>query len=944
MALITSALHRRERRSLTGVWSFSLDPQDVGERDGWLSGSLGHTIQVPGSWEEQGFGDPPVTRPLGAWSKLHNYTGAAWYARDIDTPMEWSGSTVELTLKGARWQSRVWLDGQEIGIRESLSVPHQYDLTAHVKPGKRQHVVIRVDNRLIYPLGDSHINSLETATQWGGITGGIELVARSPIAIDQIKCQPNVSGKRFDFEMAITAPASDLNVEVVISRPDTGTKFTGRAAVSGTSASVSVQLDESARLWWDDDPFLYDAEFTLTQGETALDSVQHRLGLREIQVVGKDILLNGTPVFLRGYVDCCIFPLTGYPSWDIETYRRQLRIARSHGFNHVRFHTWTPPEPFWEAADESGMLVQTELPNWTRQYGYRETDPAQDVHRFLKSELEQIVPALHLHPSWVMFSNGNELIYTNEGHPRLLELAALGKQLDSTRLYTDNTGFGQIPAPNRTVDYFIQSCNWHPPKKIYDAASNDTTEDFEAITALSDRPLIGHEHGQFTMYVRPSEAAKYTGVIRPTWLEAIQETFDRKGMGNRIESYIRASGSHIARTYKENIERARRTRGLSGIQLLDIRDFPGQGHATTGILDVFWDSKGLIEPEVFARFNDPVVLLMRYKQPTLWAGESIKGEIEVSNYGREVIAGQPLRWELRDLQAGTTHSQGHMDVPAAANGQLSRLGSLNIPTPGDGEAHAWEVVVSLGKVTNSWHFWTFPYPGAATDYRAISTRLPALRSALPGAVFSDNYLGLLKEMDSRTRTLRPAWELAITDILSLQLIQYLHDGGTVWLMPAADYLFDHVQTRYVPPFWSYLWFADNVSTVMGTLIHAHPALGRFPHDGTSDWQWYSLFNDAPAICLDSVPHIQPIVEVVDNFNRAKRLCYAFEAQVGAGRLFVSTWRMKDPVVFQRPEGRYLFSEILSYIRSSAFAPTQRLSVGQLLGLVKLTNTERSFFA
>jgi beta-galactosidase len=96
-------------------------------------------------------------------------------------------------------------------------------------------------------------------------------------------------------------------------------------------------------------------------------------------------------------------------------------------------------------------------------------------------------------------------------------------------------------------------------------------------------------------------------------------------------------------------------------------------------------------------------------------------------------------------------------------------------------------------------------------------------------------------------------------------------------------------------------------------------------------------NDTPAICLDSVPQIEPIVEVVDNFNRAKRLCYAFETQVGRGRLFVSTWRLYDPTVTGHPEARYLFSQIGQYLQSAAFAPTSRLSVGELLGLFKLTN-------
>ena len=265
-----------------------------------------------------------------------------------------------------------------------------------------------------------------------------------------------------------------------------------------------------------------------------------------------------------------------------------------------------------------------------------------------------------------MFSDGNELLGGADGHPRLNELVERGKALDPTRIYTDNTGFGQLPAPSRQVDYFIQSCNWHPPKKIYDAASNDTTQDFSAITALSDAPVIGHEHGQFTMYARPQEADKYHGVIYPAWLDYVHETLAAKGLRERVDDFIQASGTHIVRTYKENIERARRTRGLAGFQLLDIRDFPGQGHATTGILDVFWDSKGLVEPETFAEFNRAVTLLMRAPTPTFWNGAALEVEVEVSNFGHAPIPAGSLRWELRSAAprlAGRPRSAGRSTCP-----------------------------------------------------------------------------------------------------------------------------------------------------------------------------------------------------------------------------------------------------------------------------------------
>ncbi len=929
MVLASSSTNAREDIDLNGQWAFALDPQDEGISAGWQNATLAAAILVPGSWEEQGFGDPLTSHPLGLWSKQHNYEGVAWYSRVIDIPATWRNKSIRLVLKGVRWRSEVWLDGAPVGMQESLSTPHVYDLTALATPGGSYRLTIRIDNRMIYPLQESHINSIHTATRWGGITGGALLEALPNPRFERITCRPNVDQRRFDFDFQVSN-AADLVVEVTLTDPQTGKPVQVSGAVTDGSAALSLELGTDARLWWDDDPYLYDVMFTLRQGGTIVNSEQQRVGLREITVAGKDILLNGQPVFLRGYVDCCIFPQTGYPSWDVDHYRRQFAIAKSYGFNHVRLHSWTAPEPFWQAADEVGMLVQTELPHWSRFYDAAETEPPEGVQRFLSGEMERIVTALHFHPAWVMLSNGNELLGGGDGHPRLNELVTQGKQLDPTRIYTDNTGFGQLPAPSRQVDYYIQSCNWHPPKKIYDAASNDTTQDFSAITDLSDAPVIGHEHGQFTMYVRPQEAAKYQGVIHPAWLDYVTETLEAKGMSGHLDGYIQASGTHIVRTYKENIERARRTRGLSGFQLLDIRDFPGQGHATTGILDMFWDSKGLIEPETFAEFNGAVTLLMRAPSPTFWNGGVLAVEIDASNFGYTDIPAGALTWQLRSAE---TMLSGQIDVPEAPAGKLTTLGRLEIQLPADRAARAWELSVELGSTRNRWHVWSYPQPQLIDDAARISTRLRDLRPALSGADFSDDFFTLGMFGDSRL----PPSDLAISDRLTGRVLQYLYDGGSVWLMPKANAVFDSVPTRYLPPFWSYLWFPDNVSTVMGMIVHDHPALASFPHDGTSDWQWYSLVNDTPAISLDAVPFIEPIVEVVDNFSRAKRLAYAFEARVGAGRLFVSTWRLTDSAVLVRPEARYLLSETIHYLLSEQFAPAQRLSVGQLLGVFRLSN-------
>lgn len=922
--------------SLDGEWCFALDPDRRGEWADWASGYPADLIRVPGSWEEQGFGEKMKESFIGTWTKRCEYVGQAWYVKEIEIPAEWEGNQVELVLRGVRWICEATLDGQAIGSSESLVQPHRFDLTPHVRAGEKQKLALRIDNEMKLPLEESHAHSLHTASTWGGITGGAELVRSPHTRIGFVRIAPDAAARSVMLTVDVireagSEPADLVSVEIRAANEEAGSEplVAAQGIVDHEGKAVlTISMGESARMWSDRDPFLYAVQVKLLRNGREIDRMARRFGLRTIRAEGKRILLNGEPVFLRGYVDCSIFPLSGYPVWDKEHYRRQFRIARSYGFNHVRLHSWTAPEPFWEAADEEGMLVQTELPHWSMHYEGRSANVPEEVHAFLKRELDRVVPMLNAHPSFVLLSLGNELIKA-DGHPGLNELVNRARELDPTRLYTDNTGFGELPAVGREGDYFIPSLNWHPPQRTDLSATPDTREDFRRVTQADAAPILAHEHGQYTMYVRPSEAEKYTGIFEPSWLYSVEESLAKKGLTERVDSFFEASGIHLIRSIKENIERMRRTPGLSGFQYLDLRDFPGQGHNTIGLLDVFWDSKGLIEPEAFRAINDERVLLMRSEGRTLYAGDAIIAEIELSNYGPGPCGPGKLTWQLRSKSGA--QSQGTLRTEAAQPDGICRLGTVIAHTPTD-EVNDWKLMVIFewdgGQVRNEWEFWSFPRTGSIPGQERIFSNIEALQPVLPDArrEYESAYL---------TFTIPRGTELAIVNKLTGSVLQYAMDGGKVWLMSAPGEQYDEVHTRYIPPFWSYLWFPTQIGHTMGMKIEQHPALGRFPNDGFSNWHWYHLVDMASAICLDTVPHVKPIVEVVDNFNRSKRLAYAFEARLGKGSLFVTSLQLTDDDQRKRPETAFLTHEIIRYLLSGFFRPAQELTIGEVLGLFKL---------
>jgi hypothetical protein len=123
------------------------------------------------------------------------YVGAAWYQRDMEIPREWQGKRVVLTLERPHWETRVWVDGKQVGSNNSLSTPHEYDLGAALAPGNHQ-LTMRVDNGLVVDIGvNSHCVTDHTQGNWNGIVGDISLRVMPLVWIEEVRVYPNVAKK-----------------------------------------------------------------------------------------------------------------------------------------------------------------------------------------------------------------------------------------------------------------------------------------------------------------------------------------------------------------------------------------------------------------------------------------------------------------------------------------------------------------------------------------------------------------------------------------------------------------------------------------------------------------------------------------------------------------------------------------------------------------------------
>ncbi len=917
----------RNALGLNGSWSFALDPNDEGQSGRWFDRDLSETITVPGSWEEQGFGERPFEN-IGGWTKRRSYEGTAWYGRTVEIPAGWTGRRVWLQLSRVSWESAVWVNGERVGECNSLSTPHRFDLTGAIRPGKANRIAIRVTNNLNSILNyEGHIHSRHTATTWGGIIGAARLVATPPTWIEDIAIYPEAASRNVRCVVQLAGTDATGDVHVTVRAGDqiiAETTSPARLDTMTSSITCELQLGESARLWSDHDPFLYALQVEL-RTEAGHDVVHDRFGLRDFSACDRQLILNGQQIFLRGYVDCCIFPLTGYPPDDSAIYADQFACARSFGFNHVRLHSWVPSHAFFDAADEAGMLVQCELPNWSNCNDPGNLDQAGG---FLRSELERVVRHLQRHPSLVIHSMGNELLQPAAGgtrsrySPFLNELVQRGRELDPSRLYLDQSGFGYMPEePERDVDLFV----FH----TFRGSAPDTTTTWWERIAAGKTPVIAHEHTQMDMYARFSEIEKFTGIMEPSWLLQAKDGLGSKGLLGDADLFVDASAQLQIRCIKELFERVRRTPDLCGIQMLNLTDFPGQGSALNGVLDAFWDEKGHVTPEEFRRFNDETVLLCSCPRRTFPTGGRLSANLLISHFGQGALNGD-LAWELTD---DNVVAKGQMRVNEIQVGRPWPVCTISAHLP-MGRSRKLTLTATLtsdtGVSTNNWDFWVFTDERWQPPHGSVLAHgtLAHLSDYYP--MISVDDFGFLK--GSRRDT--PKHDVIVSDVLHVRYVEAMYNGATLVYLAENDELHDGVESRFESLFWSYLWFPQQPNQTMGLTIEDHPVLSEFPHDGHSDWQWFHLVDGATALGMDQLPlDARPIVGGIDNWNRGKSLGYLLEARVGKGRFLMTTLKLLDHYP-TRPEAVSLLNAMLRYVHSELFAPKVELTLAHLWSIPK----------
>lgn len=915
---------------LAGTWRRATDPDDKGIAQRWHASVLRDALPLPGSLEQGRVGNPvtlktPWTGDINDRSYFTApdyaryrepgnlkvpfflqpdtwYRGAAWYQREIDIPAAWQGRRVELFLERPHWETRVWIDGRPIGRNDALHVPHCYDLGV-VAPGAHR-LTIRVDNRMIVEIGhNGHGVTDHTQGNWNGIAGRIELRATEPVWIERVDLYPVLADRVLKLRGTLRRTDGAAVVEaaeIAFAGRRARAHVTWKGADGSFEATVSPDpADEAARRAWDEfDPVLHEVAVRLANGE----EWHGRFGWRELAATPAGFTMNGRPAMLRGALECSIFPLTGHPPTDIESWRRIMRRARDYGLNHLRFHSYCPPEAAFDAADEIGIYLQVETV-WANQSV--KIGGGLPVDAWVYAETDRILAAHGNHPSFVLMTHGNEPGGggTPEGEAR--RDAFLGsyvrhyRALDARRLWTSGSGWPLIDDSQFHVTPTPRVQNWGEGlKSRINARPPETQTDYRDFIGKYPVPVISHEIGQWCVYPDLNERRKYTGYLKAKNFDIFADRLRDSGLRDHAPEFLYASGRLQVLCYKEDIESALRTHKMGGFQLLGLQDFPGQGTALVGVLDPFWDDKGYVTSTEYRRFCAPTVPLARMHSRVAVSGAPFPFTVDVAHFGRAAIEEAEIGWRVMRTD-GALLAQGAFRPRSIPLGNAP-LGLSAAPVLSADEACSARLTIGIrhaGRLLaeNDWDLWV--YPAAA----------PAVAS------------------DKRLRR---------TDRIDGALLDHLAQGGDALIGLAgsqvANYPERPVQLGFSSIFWNTLWTERQAPTTLGILCDpGHAALADFPTEAHSNWQWWYLLHRAGALRLDLLPPgVEPIVRVIDDWFTARPLGLVIEMAVGRGRAIVCGFPL-DGADAQDPVTRQIIASLERYMRGSDFRPTVQVSPGQL---------------
>ena len=648
-------------------------------------------INVPGTWESQGVGEPvPATRRCcyagyeSCFPLKHSFTGDGWYRRTFEIPAGWKGKRIWLKIGGVGCQGWFWVNDRPVAHVFDYCATRKFEITDLVEPGKAAKFVVEVSNA-----APSKLGTAEAVSCFGGILRPLELEATPQTFIDDAWVRGDFDAKCAEVHVTVgsrvprdrgRAGRSPLPVDAKNCAPYQIRFTVDGQTVSQTigsrerSPSQTLKLSNSQTLklpladfrpWSPEHPNLYTGVVELVENGVVVQTRRERFGIRKFEVRGKDFYLNNKPFFLRGCGFHEVDPIYGRHRPRREDCRARIAKARAAGFNFARLHTRCESPEFFEAADELGLMLQPELPYYGDfSTGMAPFEPLADVRELWEN--------FRRHPSFAVYSGGNEGTFGPVLGPKFY---ATVKAMDPDRLVIEQDTMPQPPW-KRSPSEAKEAQRWCgagvTDKKDLARYRLAGTDDF---IAFPDRiwprgqydppcPMIAHEFMNLSVKSDTRLEKDYTGVwdhpvkrsVRGEWLARFG--LDH-AMGDRLQD---AQHQLQAIWQKRGVESARKDPHCDGYYFWSLTDCTMPNEPDWNGIDktnLSYIAQGLFTPfltekiggqttEGFAAFNSPSCVLLDVPNDTriLTSGDELPVDFLFAHYGDAALKDATLEWHL----------------------------------------------------------------------------------------------------------------------------------------------------------------------------------------------------------------------------------------------------------------------------------------------------------
>ena len=540
IALFPQQNEFRNKESLSGIWKFQKDSLEVGEVQNWQNGLPNtRSIAVPGSWNDQ-------------FTDSRDYLGTAWYEKEIFIPSSWKGQKIYIRIGSANYASKVYLNGKAVGAHEGGNLPFAFDISAHVNWNVANRITIQLENVLKptrVPTGGGvaaggMFNSYPKANfdffPYAGLQRDVLLYSVQQVA--NIKDLTVVTG----FENT----TGSVNVKV-----ETEGKATkGKVTISGNNkvyesefvlnrntANAIIKIPE-VRLWSTEDPFLYKVSVSISDENRVIDTYELETGVRTISTNDKQILLNGKPVFLKGFGKHEDFPIFGRGTAN-PVIIKDYSLLKWVGANSYRTSHYPYDEEYMNMADREGILIINEIPA-VGLYFHGDKEELKLRQIACKKYIEELITRDKNHPAVIMWSVANEP--TPEGmnlSPKdvkkadpqstilFKELFDLVKKLDPTRL---KTLVGVMGGPIEWLALSDVVCinrywGWYTNQGDIKTGAKMLSDELDDLYSKLKKPIIVSEFGADTFPgMHADQAEMFTEEYQVQFIKAYLDVADTK--------------------------------------------------------------------------------------------------------------------------------------------------------------------------------------------------------------------------------------------------------------------------------------------------------------------------------------------------------------------------------------------------------------------------------